>query len=237
MGALEQVRKMLQSSSDPEKAAFLPKFFQAVPGGYGEGDRFIGVSVPAQRRIARKYYRAISPGELEELIRDPVHECRLTALFILILKFEKAAGEQEREELAGFYLENLPFVNNWDLVDSSAYKLLGAYLYDKDRDLLYQLARSGELWRQRVSIIATLYFIRNNDFSDTLKLAGILLNHEHDLIHKAVGWMLREVGNRSFKAEYAFLEENYRQMPRTALRYAIEKFEPELRKKFLKGQI
>ncbi len=215
----------------------MPKFFQAFPGGYGEGDLFIGVTVPTQRRIARKYYQLISLKELKELIGAPVHECRLTAVFILVLKFEKAGSEQEREALHDFYKENLASINNWDLVDSSAYKITGPFLFDKERDLLYEMARSGDLWQQRIAIIATLHFIRRKDYGDTLKLARLLLDHEHDLIHKAVGWMLREVGNRDFNVEYDFLKEHYSKMPRTMLRYAIEKFEPELRKKFLKGTI
>ncbi len=233
----DAVRQDLYGYADAEKAAFLPKFFQAFPGGYGEGDQFIGVTVPHQRKTARKHFRELSLKGLEGLIRDRVHECRLTAVFILVLKYEKAKREDEREELLKFYLNNLSSINNWDLVDSSAYKILGPGLYEKDRSLLYRLAGSGNLWRERIAVISTLYFIRNKDYEDTLKLAVMLLNHEHDLIHKAVGWMLREVGNRDFDVEYEFLKENYQKMPRTMLRYAIEKFSPELRKKFLAGQV
>lgn len=229
--------QQLNSYTNPEKAAFLPHFFQAYPGGYGEGDCFIGVTVPDQRKVARKYYRTISLEELTVLIQSNVHEHRLTAIFILVLKYEKTKSELEKENLVNFYLNNISAVNNWDLVDSSAYKILGAFLFDKDRSLLYHFAASGGLWPQRIAIISTLYFIKRDDFVDTLKIADSLLEHDHDLIHKAVGWMLREVGNRDFAVEYNYLKDRYRRMPRTMLRYAIEKFEPELRKQFLEGKI
>lgn len=234
---VNKVRHDLESCADPLKAAHLPRFFQAYPGGYGEGDCFIGVSVPDQRKIARSYFQAFSLSELEKLIRDPLHECRLTAIFILILKFEKAETEPEREALVKIYLDNLMWINNWDLVDSSAYKILGPHLFRKDRSALYDLAASGELWKQRVAVITTLFFIRNKDYADILNLARLLLRHEHDLMHKAIGWMLREVGNRDFDLEYNFLKQHYRVMPRTMLRYAIEKFDEELRQKFLKGLV
>ncbi len=237
ISAVEMVKKDLNGFADAEKAAFLPKFFQAFPGGYGEGDRFIGVTVPNQRKIARKYYRELSLKGLELLIRDPLHECRLTAIFILVLKYEKTKREDEREELVKIYLNNLASINNWDLVDSSAYKILGSYLFKKDRSLLYKLASSGKIWQERIAVISTMYFIRNNDYHDTLKLAEMMFNHEHDLIHKAVGWMLREIGNRHFEVEYDFLKSHYHNMPRTMLRYALEKFCLLLRKKFLTGQL
>ncbi len=227
----------LQASADPEKAAFLPKFFRAFPGGYGEGDIFIGVTVPKQRAIARRHYKDIGLEDLTSLLQDPAHESRLSALFMLVYRFEKAKTDAERKDLAGLYLENLDYVNNWDLVDSSAYKILGAYLFTRNKDELYELARQGHLWEQRAAIIATFYFIRHGAYEDTLKIAEILLHHKHDLIHKAVGWMLREVGKRDFAVEYVFLQENYKAMPRTMLRYAIEKFPPDLRKKFLQGLI
>lgn len=237
MNISDLIRLELKENADPEKAAFLPKFFKAFPGGYGEGDRFIGVSVPNQRKIARRHYRNISLINLENLIRDPFHECRLTAIFILVFKYENAKTEFERKQVVDFYIGNLPSINNWDLVDSSAYKILGPFLSDKDRCLIYRLAKSGNLWRERIAVITTLHFVRNNDFDDTLKLSELLLDHEHDLIHKAVGWMLREVGNRDFDVEYFFLKTHYKKMPRTMLRYAIEKFEAGLRKKFLTGLV
>ena len=175
-----------------------------IPGGYGEGDRFLGIRVPDQRKVARKYYRKISLEGARTLLQSEFHEHRLTALIILVHKFEKARSEEEKKAIVDLYLDNLDYVNNWDLVDTSADKILGAYLVDKDRSLLYQLARTDHLWKQRIAIMATFYFIRNNDFTDTLEIARILLNHEHDLIHKAVGWMLREVGRGILRLNLSF---------------------------------
>ena len=234
MNNLHQLKNELAGYADSEKAAFLPNFFRAVPGGYGEGDDFIGVSVPYQRKVAKQYFNELHLDEIEQLLQDPVHECRLTALFMMIYRFENSKLIFEKEEIVSLYLNNLDYVNNWDLVDSSAYKLLGAYLQDRSRVILDELAASGHLWRQRVAVIATLYFIRNNDYSDTLRLAEKLLHHPHDLIHKAVGWMLREVGNRNLTVELTFLDQYYQQMPRTMLRYAIEKMDHSLRSHYLK---
>lgn len=225
------VRAELRSLSDPDKAAFYPRFFKAGPGEYAEGDRFLGVTVPKQRKIAR-HYRSLPLRSVRSLLRDPFHECRLTALLILVLQFERGA-ESERERTVRFYLEHLDFVNNWDLVDASAHKILGAWLENRDRSVLYELAASRQLWRQRIAMIATYHFIKRGDFEDTLALAAQLRDHEHDLIHKAVGWMLREVGNRDRVIEETFLAKHYRHMPRTMLRYAIEKFEPTHRKAYL----
>jgi 3-methyladenine DNA glycosylase AlkD len=232
---VDQIKHELQKHADPSKITALNKYFQVFSGGYGEGDIFWGVTVPNQRKIARKYHHLLSIDQIKPLICDPVHECRLTALFICIAKFEQAKTETVREQVVRLYLDHLQYINNWDLVDSSAYKILGVYLFDRERQLLYELAETGELWKQRVAIISTLHFIRNSDFSDTLDLALMLIDHPHDLIHKAIGWMLREIGKRDFEIEYEFLQHNYRKMPRTMLRYAIEKFEPDLRKQFLNG--
>lgn len=218
---------------DPAKAKFLPRFFKTGKGEYGEGDKFLGIIVPDQRKIATKYWKAADLNDLKSLISSPYHEVRLTALFILVKKFEKSKDESEKKTWVDFYLAYRKFVNNWDLVDSSAHLILGSWLFDKDRTLLYDLAHSGNLWDQRIAMISTYYFIRKNDFDGTLKIAEILLYHKHDLIHKAVGWMLREVGSRDFDAEYRFLEKHYKSMPRTMLRYAIEKFEPEVREMFM----
>lgn len=237
---MEYVSKIKQDLAvyiDREKAEFFPRFFNAYPGGYGEGDQFLGIKVPDQRKVAKKYYRNISLEGVQILLRSPIHEYRLTALLILVYKFEKAKLDEDKDAIVDLYINNLEYVNNWDLVDASAYKILGAYLEERDRSILYRLARSNHLWSQRVAIIATLWFIRKNQFSDTLNIAEILLNHEHDLIHKAVGWMLREVGKKDFETEFEFLKMHYKQMPRTMLRYAIEKFEPELRQQFLKGLV
>jgi 3-methyladenine DNA glycosylase AlkD len=170
-------------------------------------------------------------------LSQPIHEYRLTAIFILLLKYEKSKSDPEKKAMVDLYLNNIRFINNWDLVDASADKILGPYLLDKPKDLLYELARAEDLWKQRIAIITTFHFIRSNKYEHTLNLAKILLNHKHDLIHKAVGWMLREIGNRDFEVEYNFLKKNYSQMPRTMLRYAIEKFDEDLRQQFLKGLV
>ena len=229
----EQIISDLKSHSDKEKALFLPRFFKTGKGEYGEGDQFLGVTVPDQRKIAKKYWKDMEGRGLEVLITSPFHEVRLTTLFMLVRKYEKSKTPIEKKQWVDFYLKNKQYVNNWDLVDSSAHLILGAWLFDKDRSLLYNLAESGKLWDQRIAIISTYYFIRKRDFEDTLKIAEILLNHPHDLIHKAVGWMLREVGNRDYDTEFDFLEKHYKNMPRTMLRYAIEKFDPKVREMFL----
>lgn len=224
----------LESYKDPEKAAFFPKFFRTGRGEYGEGDKFIGVTVPHQRKVAKKY-KNIDFNQLQKLLNSPIHEHRLTALFILVLKYENG-DEKQKEKVVFFYLENLNSVNNWDLVDSSAHKILGPWLLSRDRKLLYEYARSGELWLQRISIITTYCFIRNNDHDDTYRISEILLSHDHDLIHKAVGWMLREAGKNDEKRLLEFIENHYSDMPRTTLRYSIEKFDKERRKKILEGK-
>ena len=237
MEHLSDIKQELAKYADREKAAFLPKFFQAYPGGYGEGDQFLGIRIPDQRKVAKQFYRDATLEAVEKLLQEPIHEYRFTALVMLVYKFEKAKSEAEKQAIADQYLRNLDRINNWDLVDVSADKILGAYLADKDRSLLYQLAKSDHLWSQRVAMIATFYFIRQHQFDDTLEIAKLLLNHKHDLIHKAVGWMLREVGNRDLDVEVEFLKQHYRHMPRTMLRYAIEKFDPELRMRFMQGLV
>lgn len=215
----------------------LYKFFKAFPGGYGEGDEFIGVTVPNQRAVSKKFYQQIPLADIESLLNEPIHEYRLTALFMMVLKYQKSKSQGDKDSIVDLYLRNIERVNNWDLVDSSAHLILGAHLMNRDRQLLYNFVKSENLWVQRISIIATLCFIRNNQFDDTLRLSEILLNHKHDLIHKAVGWMLREVGKRDFNTEYNFLTKHYRNMPRTMLRYAIERFPEDVRQAFLKGNV
>lgn len=226
------VQKTLQEYSLPEKSAFFPRFFKTGPGEYGEGDRFYGVTVPDQRKIASRF-KDLPLQEVARLLTHEVHECRLTALFILVLQYEKSRDPAQKQAVINTYLEHIAYVNNWDLVDSSAYKLLGAWLLDKDRQLLYDFAQSGHLWKQRIAIISTLAFIRNRDFADTLAISELLLRHPHDLIHKAVGWMLREVGNRDLATAEQFLEKHHKNMPRTMLRYAIEKMEKEQRRRYM----
>ncbi|RHX83693.1 DNA alkylation repair protein [Leptospira stimsonii] len=226
----ESVQRALQELGDPVKADFLSGYFKTGPGDYAEGDIFLGITVPIQRKIAKRY-EGLPLKEIEILLRSPIHEERLTSLFILCDQFEKAE-EKERKQLHQFYVKNLKYVNNWDLVDLSSRILIGEYLIDKDRSLLYQLVESKNLWERRVSILSTYAFIRRNDFKEILKIAKILLKDKEDLIHKAVGWMLREVGNRDKKPEIDFLDRYASIMPRTMLRYAIEKFPETLKKKY-----
>ncbi|MCE2573506.1 DNA alkylation repair protein [Motilimonas eburnea] len=223
----------LKSHIEPEKAAFFPTFFQAFPGGYGEGDQFWGIRVPPLRQLAKKY-RLLPIQQIEQLINSAIHEQRLLALFILRLQFEKA-DPAHQQAIIDFYLSHLDGVNNWDLVDSSAHYLLGHWLLNKDTDILWQLANSNQLWLQRIAIMASFAFIQQGQFQLTLDLTEHLLHHPHDLIHKASGWMLREIGKRDLSVELAFLDQHYQVMPRTMLRYAIEKFEPELRLSYLHG--
>lgn len=222
----------LQALGNPEKAAHLSRFFKTGKGEYGEGDLFIGVTVPEQRGIAKKYQSAEFPV-LRELIVSPYHEVRLTALLILVSQFEKNKNEGFRKSCVDFYLSQTRYINNWDLVDLSCYKLLGVWLTDKDRSLLYTLSESANLWEQRISIVTCMHFVRKGDFKDCLALSERLLNHPHDLIHKAVGWLLRETGKKDRQVLTDFLQTRYRQMPRTMLRYAIEHYPEEERKKYL----
>lgn len=222
--------------SEPEKKEKLPQFFQAFPGGYGEGDKFIGVRVPNVRKIAKEF-KNVELEYLIPLITSEFHEIRQCAFFILVNQMQKAKTKQQQEKVVRFYQKYLKYCNNWDLVDGTAPNILGVYLMNGDKKILYEYARSGNLWLQRIAILATYYFIKERKFEDTLQLAEILLDHPHDLIHKAVGWMLREVGNRHRPTEEEFLRHYYKKMPRTMLRYAIEKFPPELRQQYLKGLI
>jgi len=228
------INSLNELSNTKKDIKSLEKFFQVFPGGYGEGDKFIGVSVPNQRLVSKKFYREASIGELETLLKSGIHEHRLTALLMLVLKYQKTKVFNEHEQIASLYLNNLDYVNGWDLVDSSAHLIVGVYVVESSKySILDELAESNHLWKQRVSIIATYYLIRQGNFEHTLRISEKLLHHKHDLIHKAVGWMLREVGNRSLKDELPFLDKYAHSMPRTMLRYAIEKFEPELKAKYL----
>ncbi|MCR9082023.1 MAG: DNA alkylation repair protein [Cyclobacteriaceae bacterium] len=233
----EQIELALREKSIPEKAAFFPKFFKAFPGGYGEGDLFLGVKVPDQRKIAKQFFKEISLKELSELVQNPYHEMRLTGLLALVYRYEKTKTEPGKKELVDFYLAHLDYVNNWDLVDTSCHHIFGAYYLKREKNLFYDLANSDQLWRQRVAMISSYHWIKRGDFKDALALAEYLKNHPHDLMHKAVGWMLREIGNQDFDVEMGFLKKHYQSLPRTALRYAIEKFPEELRQDFLKGRI
>lgn len=229
------VKKELKTYINKEKKAFLPKFFRAHPGGYGEGDKFLGVVVPDQRRIAKKY-KNLALSEIETLLKSKYHEERLTGLFILTIQFEQSK-DKEKEKLAKFYIKNISSVNNWDLVDSTAHKILGPYLINKDKKLLYEWVDSNSIWKRRTSIMTTFYFIKYGNFQDTLKLASKLLDDREDLIHKAVGWMLREIGKNDVKTLEKFLRNNYKKMPRVMLRYSIEKMPTQKRIAYLRSEI
>ena len=211
------------------------RFFKTGKGEYGEGDIFLGIRVPLLRRLVKKY-GGISIAEVRKLLHSKFHEERLLAVLMLVQLF-KSGDESVQKQVYDLYLENTEYINNWDIVDISASNIVGAHLYEKDKAPLYDLVQSKNLWERRISIISTFYFIRQNEFDDTLKLAKILLNDKEDLIHKAVGWMLREVGKREIEFEEEFLQEHYKIMPRTMLRYAIEKFTETSRKMYLRGEV
>jgi 3-methyladenine DNA glycosylase AlkD len=225
------IKNDLQERANPEKAKILSGFFKTGKGQYGEGDIFLGITVPEQRRIAKKY-SALPLSGLRALLSSRIHEHRLVALLILTEQYRKG-DNGNKKEIFDFYLGKTRHINNWDLVDLSAPNILGDHLLDKDRSVLYRLAQSRNLWERRMAIMATFAFIRRNDFEDTLRVSTLLLHDTHDLIHKAVGWMLREIGKRDQKKEEAFLRIHYRKMPRTMLRYAIERFDEEKRKAYL----
>lgn len=231
---LLKIKKDLLKLQNPQKAKIHARFFKTKKGEYGEGDKFLGIKVPDQRKIAKKYL-GLPLKDLQKLLSSKIHEHRLTALFILINQYKKA-DESLKKEIVSFYLQNTKNINNWDLVDISAPKILGNYLINQKRNILYKFARSKNLWEKRIAILSTFEFIKNNDFKDTLKISKILLRDKHDLIHKAVGWMLREIGKRKQDLEEEFLKKHYKIIPRTMLRYAIEKFKPQKRQFYLRKQ-
>lgn len=232
---LNQLKADLRKLATAERAKSSAWFFKTGPGQYGEGDQFIGVSVPDQRKVAKRY-QDLALSDAEALLMSPIHEERLTALFILVSQFRRG-DEKIQKEIYTFYIRNAKLVNNWDLVDSSA-PYLGYYLLKRDRSTLFRLAKSSNLWERRIAIMMTFAFIMEGESETTLEIADMLLHDDHDLIQKAVGWMLREVGKRvSQQAEEDFLAARYQTMPRTMLRYAIERFEPERRQQYLKSEI
>ena len=216
---------------DKEKAKVLRGFFKTGPGEYAEGDLFLGVTVPVLRKLARQF-KDIELKSAVELLRSSIHEERLLALLILILKY-RGSSEKDKKKIYRIYLENTGYINNWDLVDITAKHIVGDYLRDKDKSVLYELARSPFLWNRRIAMLSTFHFIEDHQFEDTIKIAELLLSDRHDLIHKAVGWMLREVGKRNLETEENFLKMHHKSMPRTMLRYAIEKFPEPKRRKYL----
>ncbi len=232
---VQNIQRKIQELGNSEKAKVLQRFFKTGPGEYGEGDVFVGVKVPELRKLAKEY-QEITVKEVKQLLRSAIHEERLLALFILVLKYSKG-NETEKKRIYELYFKSTQFINNWDLVDSSAHHIIGAFLKDKSKEPLYSLAKSMNLWERRISIISTFYFIKHDKYAETLKISEILLTDEQDLIHKAVGWMLREIGKRHMPTEEKFLRKHYKRMPRTMLRYAIEKFPEDKRQGYLKGKI
>lgn len=236
MSGIHELRKTLKSLATPERAKASAWFFKTGPGQYGEGDKFVGVSVPDQRKVARQF-KSLPLSQVEELLKSPIHEERLVALFILVDQYKKG-NEKIKKEIYEFYLANTSRINNWDLVDSSAGYILGDYLIAKPREVLYRLAISKNLWERRIAIIATSAFLVKGQFKDTFEISELLLKDKEDLIHKAVGWMLREVGKRISREELEkFLKTHYKTMPRTALRYSIEHFPVERRAEYLSGRV
>ena len=225
----------LRALANPEVAAHAARYFKTGPGEYGEGDKFLGLRVPQVRAVARAH-REMPLAEVCKLLASEYHEERLCAALILVAQFQRG-DEKTRGAVYRAYVANLKYLNNWDLIDTSAPHIVGGWLQSHDRKQLYVWARSRDLWKRRIAIMSTFAFIRDGDFGDTLAIAEILLGDEHDLIHKAVGWMLREVGNVDRAAEEAFLKQHYKEMPRTMLRYAIEKFPEKRRQAYLKGRV
>lgn len=235
--AVKEIREALTILSVPEKAQFFPKFFKTGKGEYGEGDLFLGVKVPDQRLVAKEYYEKISLEDLSLLLSSGYHEHRLTALFILIFKFEKIKDKAVRETIVDFYLNHLQYINNWDLVDSSCYKILGRYCFENQRDdLLRTLSGAEKMWHKRIAVVGTMHYVKKGSFELTKEFVTQNLKHSHDLMHKANGWLLREMGQKNKKELIDYLNRYYWEMPRTCLRYAIEKLDEDVRQDYLKGR-
>ena len=238
-GEVNVIYKELKSIADERQREVLMRFFKTGKGQYGEGDKFLGVKVPQTRAIVKAHWTECLDADVDALITSPYHEVRLAGLLVLLRRYKDAkATEAEREKIVDEYLGYMDFINNWDLVDLTCYEILGDWYFTHNREFLREMARHGEtIWVKRIAIVTTMQFIRRGDFDTTLEIAQILLNYPHDLIHKAVGWMLREIGKRDQQVLEGFLLPRYRTMPRTMLRYAIEKFPERLRQKYLKGKI
>ena len=232
---IRQIRAAIREHADETQAKNLQWFFKTGPGEYGEGDKFLGLKVPVIRKIANAN-TDLTFSELQKLLDSKYHEDRLAALLILVKIFPKS-GDEEKEKIFNFYLKNTANINNWDLVDLSAPKITGEYLLTRNKDIIFGLAASDNLWERRIAVLTTFRFIKENQYNTSLDICLKLLNDPHDLIHKAVGWMLREIGKRDLKAEEDFLKIHYKQMPRTMLRYAIEKYPEKKRLAYLKGNI
>ena len=231
----QEIVDHLHSLANPEIAEHSQRFFKTAKGEYGYGDKFLGIRVPLIRQSVKKYKTA-PLSVAKEFLQSEYHEIRLFALLLLVLQFSIGSPD-EQEKIYSVYLNNTQYINNWDLVDTTAQHIVGKYLENKDKTILYKLSKSSSLWERRIAIMSTFHFIRNNEFKETLQISTRLLSDQEDLIHKAVGWMLREVGKRNLAEETGFLKSHYKTMPRTMLRYAIEKFSKEERQKYLKGMI
>jgi len=231
----QEIINCFKNLSDETIAAHSSRFFKTGKGEYGEGDLFLGIRVPVIRKQVKKFSH-LNLKEITELLKSPYHEIRLFSALMLVNKYNKAA-DKEKKPICQLYLKNLKYINNWDIVDSSASYIVGDYLLNKDKSQLYKLAKSKILWHRRVAIMATFQFIKHDQFEDSLKISKLLIHDKEDLIHKATGWMLREIGNRDIKVEEQFLKTHYHDMPRTMLRYAIEKFPEKKRKAYLNGKI
>lgn len=234
-----QILEALQFLSTPEKRDFLPYFFKTGKGEYAEGDKFIGVVVPDSRKIVKEYWQKATLEDIQEILKSEFHEMRLVALLILVTQFEKSKDTEEQKKIVDFYLKNTKYINNWDLVDLSCYKLLGRYCFENQQDeILRKLSDSENMWEKRIAIVATMHHIKKGKVFDlTQEIALNNLNHPHDLMHKANGWLLREIGNKDEDVLLDFLKIHYQKMPRTCLRYSIEKLDEDLRQDFLKGRI
>ncbi|WP_291049709.1 MULTISPECIES: DNA alkylation repair protein [unclassified Empedobacter] len=232
---IEQLKSTLQDLADDDKAKIMMRFFKTGKGEYGEGDILLGISVPNQRLIAKEFYQQVSLNDIKNLLNSNIHEYRLTALLILVLKYEKSKDELVRKDIIDFYLAQTSQINNWDLVDTSCYKILGHYCFHQKREeLLFELADSDDLWEKRIATVSTMYFIKQKSFSIVPEIVLKNLNHSHDLMHKANGWMLREMGKMNEEKLIEFLDEYTLQMPRTTLRYALEKIDPILKDYYMK---
>lgn len=234
---ITEIKSGLQDLSSSEKKEFLPRFFKSGKGQYAEGDQFIGVTVPDQRKVAKEFVSKISLTQLAELLYSPIHEHRHCALLMLVSKFEKTTALQQKKEMVAFYLKHRQFINNWDLVDVSCYKILGRYCFEnQDDSILIKLSEEDYLWSKRIAVVSTMFYVKKGSYDLLKKLVIKNLNHEHDLMHKANGWLLREMGKKNEQELLDFLNIYYQKMPRTSLRYAIEKLDEPLRQDYLKAQ-
>ncbi|MDR1691552.1 MAG: DNA alkylation repair protein [Rickettsiales bacterium] len=230
----DTIFKELKNKSNKDEALKSARFFKTGKGEYGEGDKFLGMQLKDVQNIVKENWNKITLQQLEKLLHNGWHEARTTALSMLVKKYEKAKDLSEKKAIVDLYLGNVKYINNWDLVDISCHKIIGPYVYETGKvEILYKLADSGYLWSERISVVSCLYFIKKGDFKDILKLSEKFLNHKHDLMHKAVGWMLRETGKKEEKVLLKFLDENSMKMPRTALRYSIEKLDNDARKYYM----